>query len=258
MNEDMAAPQNIRIKIVVTVEEIELVSGLFRQSNWPLSEVGELENVEDKPELFQWTLDVTEDQRDAVIYAVDGEVLSIWEEPPAQAKPQGRRQMVLELTDVQEDRLRQFMQEENWPEEDVMRGYVEQENLPEGDDRDDGAMPDNIPRYVVVQRRDGFEECLECFAQPCVMHPNNKQEWWPQQPAAASAHNHVYRRRLYRDFHTMLYHRGIWGDERYLAKKANMEGATIRREVMPDCVCRWVRYWYPNPPGIPYMGHKNA
>ena len=51
--------------------------------------------------------------------------------------------------------------------------------------------------------------------------------------------------------------RGIWGDERYLAKKAAMEGANIEREVMPDRVCRWVRYWYPNLPSKPYMGHKN-
>ena len=29
-----------------------------------------------------------------------------------------------------------------------------------------------------------------------------------------------------------------------------------KRDVMPDCVLKIVRHWYPNPSGKPYMGHK--
>ena len=254
----MAQEQNYRIRMAISVEDMELVSSLFRQSDWILSEIGEPLEVEDRPGVYTWTLDVTEDQREAVMYAVTGEVTTVWERPPQQARPEGRLQVLLELTDMQEDWLRNFLQEENWAEEDTIRGYLELEDGQEDvDNVAGGAIQDNIPRYLVIQRRDDYEECQECFAQPCVLHPTNRQEWWPQQPVAPNMDNNIYRRHLYRNFHTMLYRRGIWGDERYLAKKAAMEGANIEREVMPDRVCRWLRYWYPNLPSKPYMGHKN-
>ena len=61
----------------------------------------------------------------------------------------------------------------------------------------------------------------------------------------------------------MIYHRDVLKDPRYLAEKLkamqadprhqNYEGH--RRDIMPKCVLSLVRMWFPNPDGMPYMGH---
>ena len=73
----MAQEQNYRIRMAISVEDMELVSSLFRQSDWILSEIGEPLEVEDRPGVYIWALDVTEDQTEAVMYAVTGEVTTL-------------------------------------------------------------------------------------------------------------------------------------------------------------------------------------
>ena len=65
-------------------------------------------------------------------------------------------------------------------------------------------------------------------------------------------------------------YRNAWSDERYLHKKQlalqqevnrqNDEivwaGRVSVREIMPDCVLKFVRNLYPNLPQYTYMGHK--
>jgi hypothetical protein len=51
---------------------------------------------------------------------------------------------------------------------------------------------------------------------------------------------------------------GLWKDTRYLEKKVAVGGETAvwhKREVMPLCVLKEIRDLYPNPSGIPYLGH---
>lgn len=72
---------------------------------------------------------------------------------------------------------------------------------------------------------------------------------------------------LYKKFWTMLCHRGLWQDERYLARKSLAvrldsrhrrfvwQSHAYKREIMQDCVVRQVRDWFPNLPSQPYMGH---
>jgi len=64
----------------------------------------------------------------------------------------------------------------------------------------------------------------------------------------------------------MLFHRGVWQDPRYLAKKeaalsqdlGNVwaGGRNHKRDLMPKCVIDCVRNWLPNPTGQNYMGHR--
>ena len=62
----------------------------------------------------------------------------------------------------------------------------------------------------------------------------------------------------------MLYHRRVWRDERYMARKTQALGIDKnkqkyvyhKRDTMPDCVLDLVRRWYPNPSKVPYMGHR--
>ena len=72
------------------------------------------------------------------------------------------------------------------------------------------------------------------------------------------------RRYCYRKFWVFLYHRRVWGLEKYQDKKAVMitmraggaAAVQTKREIMPDCIVNLVRKWYPNPPNIAYMGHR--
>jgi len=62
----------------------------------------------------------------------------------------------------------------------------------------------------------------------------------------------------------MMYHRGIWSKEEYLLRKKNAltvgqqnreDWATHKRDILPKCVVKLVRGWYPNPKGVAYMGY---
>ena len=56
----------------------------------------------------------------------------------------------------------------------------------------------------------------------------------------------------------MLLNRGVWKDERYMIRKSNAmsldpllrEYVWHKGEIMPDCVLKLVRTWYPNPEGL--------
>ena len=69
---------------------------------------------------------------------------------------------------------------------------------------------------------------------------------------------------MYRRFWTMMYHRQVWDDPKYVEKKAlalqrrpgRKRLVYHRRDIMPNCVIDLVRTWYPNPEKVPYMGHK--
>ena len=68
------------------------------------------------------------------------------------------------------------------------------------------------------------------------------------------------RRSKYRSYWKCLANLGAWNLPEYLQRKESLmqgERAVIhQREVMPVCVLKQVRGLYPNPSGIPYMGHK--
>lgn len=247
--------QNIRIQFTASQEEIELVTGLFRQQRWPLTEVDLADLPDHMEQLYTWTMDVNESQRDSVISMVAANVTTLFEHHEADQGPiPQRRALVLNLSGEQEEQLRRFMQDQEWEADEIIQG----EAMPVEDNDDAGDLPQmNQPRFIIIQRDGDFAECQECFAQPCVTNNVNRQEWWRAEPAEQSPHNNGARRALYFKFWNMCYNRGLWGEERYVEKKRQMEGANIRREIMPDCICRLVRSWYPNPPGVPYMGHKN-
>ena len=94
--------------MVICPEEMEYVTELFRQSDWTLSEVGDPQELQDEiSELYHWTLDVNQDQKEAIQYLVTGHVTTVWEEPPEQRRlVDGKKKLVLELTDDQETRIR--------------------------------------------------------------------------------------------------------------------------------------------------------
>ena len=87
--------------------------------------------------------------------------------------------------------------------------------------------------------------------------------WWENEMQPKHSRNHCLRKEKYKYCWTMMFHREVWKDDRYLAKKQlalerdpkYKKFIWHKRDIMPLCVLKLVRSWHPNPDSIPYMGH---
>ena len=100
-------------------------------------------------------------------------------------------------------------------------------------------------------------QCPFCFMTPCIA---SVPQGWLGVRQMPRAGNNLVRKDKYRRYWKTMDRAGAWQIPQYIAKKRlSMMGedrVIIRREIMPDCVLKLVRGYYPNPQGIPYMGHK--
>lgn len=125
-----------------------------------------------------------------------------------------------------------------------------------------------IPGFVVPQNPNATE-CGHCLSKPSITDPCHKQFWWEDEPQPPNERNSGTRKGLYKRFWTMLFHRLVWQDPRYLERKSTalgQDGNRIhhvwsggrlhKRDIMPTCVLTVVRNWFPNPPKMDYMGHR--
>lgn len=114
---------------------------------------------------------------------------------------------------------------------------------------------------------DGIE-CIYCYCTPCVT--TYPQRWLGPGQRPKPGNNSI-RKKIYKEFWKLIDTYGAWNDPRYLTKKdaklaedereqdvwiAMRRGDRHVREIMPDCVLKITRNLYPNPSGIPYMGHR--
>lgn len=121
---------------------------------------------------------------------------------------------------------------------------------------------ENILIFHIPQNQEE-EECRYCLCKPCITDERNQQLWWETVPVAPNSRNSGLRKDKYQRFWTMMYHRNAWQDPRYTAAKIaalrsdphQRQYEWHRRDIMPKCILTLVREWFPNPPGVPYMGH---
>lgn len=128
------------------------------------------------------------------------------------------------------------------------------------------------PQVVQVQgldllREPEADECQLCYLQPCAI---TYRQSWLQKAQPPRLRNTGIRKKMYKKFWSVLDYRTAWRDARYQLKKytelrsdfpnENLVWATAaanhQREIMPECVLKFVRELYPNPPDKPYMGHR--
>ena len=98
--------------------------------------------------------------------------------------------------------------------------------------------------------------CQHCLMGPCITVSEVTRI---QGSCAPDVTNHSKRHKNDRKFWKSLKDRGLWQHELYLQRKtsAGLSDAELR-ELMPQCVIDDTRKRYPNPLGVPYMGHKRA
>ena len=125
------------------------------------------------------------------------------------------------------------------------------------------TQPDQLEYHIPPV--EGRQPCPFCFCCPCITDESNRQFWWKDDNQIPNVHNSEKRKKLYKMFWTMIYHRGAWDNPLYQARKQAALGADPqrrryvyiyhRRDIMPDCVVKLVRGWLPHPLWVPYMGH---
>ena len=117
--------------------------------------------------------------------------------------------------------------------------------------------------YVISQNQEETE-CPYCLCRPCITNEQNRQLWWETENHPLSQRNTGMRIEKYKRFWTMMFHREVWKDPRYLAEKTRVlqrdrrfrtNFTWHRRDIMPKCVLELVRGWFPNPPAVSYLGH---
>lgn len=181
------------------------------------------------------------------------------------------------LTDEQKEAIEIFCHMNEWDIsfehlEDTDLVHVENDITPSAGQQNEGSnaavCARQAPREDIWTDPDA-EECAFCYLRPCVT--THRQSWLGGGRDARLA-NRVTRKTLYKKFWSVMDYRGAWNDPRYLDKKEaamheadNQEivvwikGPKAResvREIMPECILKLVRNLYPNPHGVPYMGHR--
>jgi len=84
--------------------------------------------------------------------------------------------------------------------------------------------------------------------------------WWEDEEQLPHERNSFLRKGNYKRFWTLLFHRKVWEDPRYIERKhtalrsdpRRKKYIYHRRDLMPKCVVQLVRTWLPNPQNKPY------
>lgn len=120
----------------------------------------------------------------------------------------------------------------------------------------------DVEQFTVEQESDA-EECQYCLCRPCITDESNRQLWWETENVEPHKRNSALRKEKYKRFWTNLFHRKVWKDPRYIERKKQALSMDLRRskyvyhrrDLMPKCILELVRFWFPNPPNLPYKGH---
>ncbi len=169
------------------------------------------------------------------------------------ANNHGDKQLLsLDVTQEQYDAIKELFTQRGWEWTPGVRETSESSPI----DSNSGSVtgPPINPHIA------GQHECPHCLCSPCITSEQFRQLWWPQNSVAPHDRNSGLRKKNYYKFWGMLKNRGIWEDPRYQQRKIAAMPQRIsyifhKRELMPDCVIKLVRYWHPNVASQPYLGH---
>ena len=163
--------------------------------------------------------------------------------------------LAIEVTETQRETIRHLFAHNEWELNEVPIRENEAQVQENQNDED-------VQDFVINQNVEE-EECIYCLCRPCISSEKNRQMWWLEDPVAPNRSNSQRRKDIYKRFWTMLFHRNVWIDPRYIERKRNAlrqdpqrkNYIFHRRDLMPKCVVSKVRFWLPNLNEQPYMGH---
>ena len=159
------------------------------------------------------------------------------------------------VTEEQEEEIKNLFRTRNWNFQTVLHHSMSSQAC--------GLAPEAEPP-IASHQDDCDQECSFCFCAPCVTNLRYRQMWWPTRSLVPSVQNRGIRLGLYKKFWACLYNRHYWIEPRYQEKKisAMQEDPKLknfvchRRDIMPDCVVKRVRNWFPKTEKEHYVGHR--
>jgi len=167
--------------------------------------------------------------------------------------------LALEVKEEQKETIYHLFSHNNWDFNEI---EIKNNEINVTDKINQAGTPAKID-YFSIEQNDDFEECQYCLCKPCITHEVNRQMWWETENQMPHERNSMLRKSYYKRFWTNLFHRNVWQDPRYLARKRvalrqdpkRSNYVYQRRDLMPKCVLVLVRSWFSNPPNVPCMGH---
>ena len=175
-----------------------------------------------------------------------------------------KSKITLLLSEEQELAICAFFNHQDWDWDEALVAREPVQDVQPDNDLCEDPQPVPAP---TDQAQDDEQEgmCNWCYCVPCIATPHYQQAWWPSHPHQPKAGNNRARKECYKKFWSMLSNMGVWKSQQYRRKKAMALGqkpanklknfVSHKREIMPDCVIKLVRSWFPNEEGNLYMGH---
>ena len=174
--------------------------------------------------------------------------------------------LCIKVTTAQHEAIRELYYKNNWSltcvkqDDHVKLWHMEavlQDVLRDQEDNESPPLPS-----VDLNHPDSL--CPACLCRPCCTNNDNRQLWWPVVNTLPNPANRTTRLKIYKCFWAMLLNRGVWKDPRYIDRKTRAmaldpylkDFVCHKRDIMPECVLKLVRSWYPNLEGEPYISHK--
>ena len=128
----------------------------------------------------------------------------------------------------------------------------------------DSALPRHQPQTNAVDAwadsvLGGFEKhppCHYCLMGPCI---TVSKVTGIQASCASDITNHSNHHKNYCKFWKTFNDRGLWWHKLYIHRKTSAGFSKVElQELMPQCVFDDTRKHYPNPLGVPFMGHRRT
>ena len=179
------------------------------------------------------------------------------------------KRIALDITPDQEAHIRKLYADQGWeyapgsvPCCDHVCHNEGNNGHDEGNDLDHPAPQE--PGPALPHNREGLE-CPHCYCTPCVTSDQFAQQWWPAERPPHNK-NHGARKAIYKRFWGFMANLGLWKDQRYMRRKQQIltqdprcrtyawVRSVSKREVMPNCVLKFVRSRLPSPNNH-YMEH---
>lgn len=120
--------------------------------------------------------------------------------------------VIYKLTEEQKNAIKELFDENEWD-------YKEIDWDEEAEHQSSFDPHDVTPGFVIKDSTEESDvECPHCFCTPCITDEKRRQAWWPTQPCQPHEANTLDRKKCYKSFWTMMWHREAFKDARYLQR----------------------------------------
>jgi hypothetical protein len=120
---------------------------------------------------------------------------------------ESKKVLAIEVTETQRETIRHLFAHHEWDFNEV--------DIENNSSQRSTHSSDEEYENPVIPQSEEDQECEHCLCKPCITAETNRQD----DPKPPNKSNSRSRKDLYKRFWTMLFHRNVWRDPRYVQKK---------------------------------------